>query len=333
MKKLVVNQKKCNACGMCFSGCDLLSETAEGKAAVVSPGIIAHGQEGDIQDLISLCPAGALAIEENREDKRLAVQRLREELSKPLELELPSYKLFEFKQADYADSLPTIHTSNEGEYIYDDYSEADRKGLSEFKNQIYSQRKEIAQQIIIAYKHEKLLDFIYYEEKKGNFKYELGTALGNRLKNYVAEIEAYSGKKLELDREFFSFALHNDRALRDIEKNDIDNDLAEYVIDKLEYKVSDYAPYINTDDTTVMKRTKHWFSNDEDYDEEEAWCFDLAEASNELNKDILNACSWELQEPVESIILNRILSSDFYQIKKMWKQKAGVLLDALDQLS
>ena len=65
MNKLTVDTTLCNACGMCFTSCDLLEENDEGKAQVVLPGIVDGEILGAVQSVVELCPVAALRIEED----------------------------------------------------------------------------------------------------------------------------------------------------------------------------------------------------------------------------------------------------------------------------
>lgn len=332
MKKIIVLAEKCNACGMCMMESDLLQETAEGKAEVIFPGIIPNNNIEQVKNMIKMCPTQALEIVEAAPGKsnKQILQDLKSKMKEKLQLSMPSKDNYSFNKDEY--TLPILSSPAEYQYKYKSYDSAMSEGLSVFRDSIYSQRASIAQQIVISYKHEKMLNFIKYEERSGNYKYENNQKLENQLRGDVAEIEACTNQKLCMDKGFFEFNTKDTDVLKDILKYGVDRGWGERIANGDYIEPSDwFRPWIETDDRTTYVEKKSWFSSNVDYEEKYMYCFKLADASKELNKQILYECQSCIPELANGYIESEL--KEYHRLlEEEWNQKIKGLIGKIDKL-
>lgn len=330
MKKIVVIDEKCNACGMCTMECILLKETTEGKAEVILPGIISENMIKQVENIVNMCPAQALQIleVEQGKSKKQVLAELKLKVEEPLNLLIPSQDNYAFNKSEY--TLPILGSPNEYRYNYKSYKSAESEGLSDFRDRIYSQKVAIAQQIIISYKHDKLLKFIKYEECNGNYKYETNKKLENKLREYVTEIEAYLKEKFILEESFFYFNTRDTYALELILKYGVDNGWAQKIASEV-HSYDWFDTWIESDELSTLVEKKSWFSSNVEYEEKDMYCFKLAGASKELNNQILYECQNCIPE-----LSNGHVESELEQYHKLlkieWNQKIQKLVEKIDEM-
>lgn len=317
MKKMHIDQSKCSMCGACLTEGHLLKELSDGRVEVQGSGILKDDQMQAADALVELCPENALAIEEQAAD----IDAIKAKIRQPLSLELPEKSRYSFNKEDY--NLSPVFGKGEHDYRYTSYSDASHAGLREFRDAIWGQRKAMAQQIIISYKHDKLMAVMQYEEKPGNYKYETIQRLTNLLKSYVDELEAATGKKLDLPGDFYTFKANNSVVLKDILRYRLDGGWAETVADECE-PYDWFEPWIDVDDSTRMKVVKHFFGDDT-YEDEDVYCYKLSGASKELNTQILNACQECIPEMADQEIESEMR---FFhkELQTEWESKIKLLL-------
>ena len=103
MQKLIVEKGSCNACGMCTVDCDLLQEDGSGIVDVIAPGIVPDHALEKVKNIVSLCPANALCLMEERVDQKKRLAELKEKMKEPLEWEIPSKWDYNFSLDDKND--------------------------------------------------------------------------------------------------------------------------------------------------------------------------------------------------------------------------------------
>lgn len=318
MKKLTIDQSKCNMCGACLMADALLRETEEGKIEIKGAGIISDDALAAAESVVENCPEAALFLTEQTID----ADEIRAKIRKPLELAMPDKNLYSFNKDDY--SLPILRGRGEYQYKYSSDEKAEREGLRDFRDNIYSQRKAIAQQVIISYKHEKLLAFMQYEEKEGNYKYDTIQGLVKRLKGYAEELGAAMGGVLALPSGFFEFQTKDRVVVKDVLKYSVDSGWAEQVASECE-PYDWFDTWINSDDMVTGSKKSGWFSDD--YEDVYSSCYMLDEASAKLNQQILNECQNNIPELAEQAVKGELTA--FHDgILKEWKEKTEKLLQA-----
>lgn len=325
MKKLLIDESLCNACGMCILGCELLTETNEGKAKVIPPGIVEESSLENALSAINICPVSAIRLEENVSD--LTLDDFKRKLAEPLNFIMPDKTAYAYDASAFEGKLPMMSTSNEYKYQYKTFKKAEEAGLKEFCDQIYSQKAAMAQQIVISYKHDKVYKFMKYEEMDGNYKYEIHKNLIEKLKSYVKEFEILTGRSLDLPNDFFTFKTRNSNTFKDIDKYALDQGLAGAIAAEVD-PPSSYSCYIDSDDTEICVKKSGWFKSD-DWDTEDRWCFKVGEAVKELHKDLLHEANYVLSEQMQSYIESE-LKFFFEQTQFEWNDKISYLLKNIE---
>ncbi|MBP3819970.1 MAG: ferredoxin [Butyrivibrio sp.] len=315
MKKLHVDQDKCVSCGACIAECALLQENDEGKAVPVSGGVITIEIEQSVMNAVENCPVNALQIK----DESRTLEQIKEELNKPLEIpEVPS-GAYQFNKENY--HLPVMSGRGEYQYNYSSDDKAEREGLRDFRDNIYSQKKAIAQQVIASYKQEKLVPLMKYEEQAGNYLYETNKQLEEKLRSYVAEIEACLGKKFNKPQDFFGFATRHNKVIG-WSTDYLDESLASSVANACE-SYDWFDCYVNSDDMIVG--TKSYWYMDGDVDVYK-YCYRLNEASEKLNQQILDECQSIVPERAKKQIESAM--QFYYQdLDKEWREKVKIVKD------
>ncbi|MBR1553600.1 MAG: ferredoxin [Schwartzia sp.] len=318
MKKLTIDQSKCNMCGACLMTGELLHETAEGKIEINGAGIINDDNLAAAESIAKDCPENALSLAE----QTISVEEIRARIRQPLELAMPDKSQYSFNKDDY--SLPILRGRGEYQYKYSSDEKAEREGLRDFRDNIYSQRKAIAQQVIISYKHEKLLAFMQYEEKEGNYKYDTIQMLIKQLKGYAEDLGAAMGGALALPSGFFEFQTKDRVVVKDVLKYSVDSGWAEQVASECE-PYDWFDTWINSDDMVTGSKKSGWFSDD--YEDVYSSCYKLDEASAKLNQQILDECQSNIQELAEQAVKSELTA--FHEgLLKEWKEKTEKLLQA-----
>ena len=318
MKKLTIDQSKCNMCGACLVAGALLHEADDGKIEINGAGIIAGDNLAVAESMVADCPESALSLVE----QTISVDEIRAKIQQPLNLSMPDKSLYAFNKADY--SLPILSGRGEYQYKYSSDEKAEREGLRDFRDNIYTQKKAIAQQVIISYKHEKLLAVMQYEEKAGNFKYDTIQNLIGRLKNYAEELGVATGGALDLPSSFFEFQTKDSIVVKDVLKYGVDSGWAEQIAEKCE-PYDWFDTWINSDDMVTGSKKSGWFSDD--YEDIYSSCYKLGEASEKLNQQILDECQRNIPEMAEQTVESELRM--FHEsLLKEWNEKTKILLQA-----
>ncbi len=314
MKKLLIDESLCNACGMCIIGCELLTETTEGKAKVIPPGIVEESSIESVLAAVNICPVSALRIDDSEKDTMQNVlEELKGRMLQPLTFKMPDKNLYAYNSDDYRDKMPMMKTANEGKYQHKSYSVAEEKGLKEFRDQIYSQKTAMAQQIIIAYKHDKVYKFMKYEEVDGNYKYDFHQKLIEQLKGYVKELEILTARSLTLPNDFFGFKIKNSDTFKLVDKYGMDQGMASAVAAEID-GYSSYSCYIDSDEKDLATRS--------------IACFKTTEAVRELQNDLLREAKYVLEAQIGPNI-EAELKTFYEKTDEEWREKIQYLLNLM----
>ena len=211
MYKLKVNRDLCNACGMCALECNILQEDATGKIEVIGEGIVADSDVSKVKNIVELCPVTALTLTEEFVDMSVKLAELKSKMQQPLKFNPPPYDDYAFRLEDkdeYAQLLwnnSRSGVSDEYEFDYNSASAARSAGERAFRDEIYSQANALAQQVIVMYEQRKLNRVARYADTTSNYKYGVHQRLIKDLRSFVNELESYTGKKISLPSDFFTF--------------------------------------------------------------------------------------------------------------------------------
>ncbi len=268
MYKLKVNRDKCIACGMCALECNALHEDSTGKVEVVGEGIISDSQVAKVRNIVELCPENALSLTEEFVDMSAKISELKSKMKTPLKFTPPATDEYEFSMDDrdrYAEDLyrgSSLSVSDEYEFDYKSSSSAQSAGERAFRDEIYSQAEALAQQVIVMYEQRKMNRVARYAETSGNYKYGVHQRLIKNLRGFVNELESYTGKKISLPSDFFTFRTRDTEYINN--RQETSNDwLADSIKNHLE-SASEFYSCVKTDKTSEYVTVSSWFGSDKE---------------------------------------------------------------------
>ena len=266
MKKLVVDRSKCNACGACtLEEIRILQEDSSGIVEVIGSGIIADSEVDKINEIISLCPTSALSLLEDSTDNKQRLEDLKAKMLTPLTFDMPSKDEYAFRLEDkneFAKEL-TCSTNVSGAYEFDYKSSSSARSAGEraFRDEIYSQYEAIGQQVMAMYEQRRLNKVARYAEIDTNYKYNVHKRLISELKSYVNEIEACTGKNLQLSSDFFIFRTKDTDYIIDMQESH--NSCVAERIRKNMKPASDFYSCVKIDESSDYVKVSKWFGDDE----------------------------------------------------------------------
>ena len=323
MKKLVVKTENCTACGICTMDCGLLQETSSGTVEVVGEGRVPNDQLEKIKGIVALCPAGALSLVDDDFDATKALENLKLKLNEPLKLSPPSKNDYYWEldeRDDYVKELPTPYISGENDYCYKSSSDARSAGKQAFRDEVYSQADALAQQLIVSYWQRKMYPIVCYAEISGNFKYETHKELTTKLKSYVHEIEACTGKNLSLPSDFYKFRTKDTEYIED--RQEKPNEwLAGRIRENLP-SASEFYERIKTDSEYHYVKVSHLFGDDT-YEEKKRYAYNIQKAIESFNRQ-LGRTVWKCGK-YTSQDGEREFEKFCREITEEWKQKVEYL--------
>lgn len=204
-----------------------------------------------------LCPFRAIQIEDSSitaDDK--SVNEKLSELNQLIYEELrdfpftpPAEKEYAYETGVY--TVAKIPAQYRSTNTYRTYEAAESAGVQAFKSAVWSQAKSIARQYITQYRVKKLKKYYTYEEKAGNFYYDMNQDVSRLLQKAETLAKAVSNGKIKLPDNFSDFAVKPDWGYENFNR-----DLLEKIEDvNFDYEharsfcVPDsYNCYVNVDD-------------------------------------------------------------------------------------
>lgn len=305
MKKIIVSDD-CVACGACIILSELLIEKPNGKVDAVEPKIISDEDAEGFKTIINECPVKAISLEEGlvkkeaegiQEFKNITLKNL-----KDINIKYPNSSDLNFNEEKYCLSIPK--TSYKSRFSFTSDSKAQKAGLQEFDKVMYSQRKALIQDILVQYKNIVLKKYFIYEEKEGNYYFEINGFIKNLLKELELQAKELTNYKIKLPNDFKKFDILPDSGLNDIysyRMRNIENYFIDEIMNELE-SLSWYETFINTEDRELSSRY--------------IYCFDIEEAIQLFNKHILEAISYILNSERILSIVNEGIQLFIEDIKK-----------------
>lgn len=322
MKKLVIDSSKCNACGACTLECALLNEKTDGTVEIVEPGIIQENLLSKIEDIVKHCPMQALEIKNS--DIRIDIHQLKEDMNKPVEVNVPNCDSYTFSLEDkeeYLKELPDIYCDGEDEYKYKSYDSAESAGKSAFRNEVYSQAEAFIEKILVSYAQRKINSVARYAEIDKNIKYEAHKNLIKRLHSYVNQIEIYTGKKFKLSDDFYAFYTKDSDYIERMQ--DKPNSFAiDSVKDSLE-SASYFYDLIKVDSIRTYVEEKKFFGGT-DYKEAKRYAYSLTSANNSFKKEVARK-TWKNGRYIKQDA-TREIDSFKRELQDEWNEKIKLLL-------
>ena len=263
MKKISIT-KNCNQCGICTVKCpEVFSEDIQGNIELVSENV---DESVRLLAAVNSCPTKAIQILEG-ENSKSVINQYFNELEKLKKGITVTEKDIDFRERPIY--LPYVGGSF---YNYKSNRAATRAGLDVFESKWYSPMNQFILERITEYRVNVLKP---YYSKGNNSVY---TEHNRKIEKKIQLILNVIGKN-RLSPDFDKINIYPDEDVywEMLNKGTIVSDeLISDVKNELDYKVSDYEVYINTDDI-------------EDYRGKSMWRYDVDEAGNELAKDLGNA--------------------------------------------
>lgn len=240
-----------------------------------------------VLEVQKFCPSQAIQIEDSpiTTDAKSINEKLAE-MNQLIYEELRDYPFAPPAENEYAYetgvyTVAKIPAQYRSTNTYRTYEDAESAGVQAFKSAVWSQAKSIARQYIIQYRVKKLKKYYTYEEKAGNFYYDMNQDVSRLLQKAETLAKAVSNGKIKLPDNFSDFAIEPDWGYENFNR-----DLLEKLEDvNFDYErtssfcVPDsYNCYVNVDD---HNDDKYYY----DYEEaEEAFRRDM----DSVVRDVLN---------------------------------------------
>lgn len=219
--KQVSVSSKCEMCGKCEEKkySEIFACKRDGTAMEVKNNGLVDADTPLFQLILEVqkfCPFQAIQIEDSAvttDDKsineklaemnRLVYEELRDYPFAP-----PAEKEYAYETGVY--TVAKIPAQYRSTNTYRTYEAAEAAGVQAFKSAIWSQAKSIARQYIIQYRVKKLKKYYTYEEKAGNFYYDMNQDVSRLLQKAETLAKAVTNGKIKLPDNFSNFAIEPD---------------------------------------------------------------------------------------------------------------------------
>ncbi|MBQ6297137.1 MAG: ferredoxin [Selenomonadaceae bacterium] len=328
MYKLKVQKDKCIACGMCALECNVLQEDSSGKVEVIGAGVVADSEVGKVRNVVELCPAKALSLTEEFVNVGAKLAELKSKMQQPLTFTPPPKSDYRFMLEDSDQYAMEIWqnsfsgVSGEDDFDYKSSSSAKSAGERAFRDEIYSQAEALAQQVIVMYEQRKMNRVARYAETSGNYKYGVHQRLIADLRSFVNELESYTGKKISLPSNFFTFRTKDTEYINDRQEHANDW-LASRIKGHLE-PASEFYGCVKTNKTYEYVTVSSWFGPDkEKMIEKYAYYIDGDNSKRFYRRVARTACK---DGKYTSQFCERELDRFHKEIEEEWKSKINYLL-------
>lgn len=212
MKILKIANEKCTGCGICLTYSQYFCETENGKAQVKNGNSIQSKDEGQIQEVVELCPENAIDFQNvklkalTNTQKQSLVNNLITNL-KAVRVAAPTYSDLKFDKEKYkfAEYIDAEWLHGDYEYNYKSSSSAQDAGWSEFNRKFYSRREQFIMEILSQYGTDKI--YPYYDLSAQGVYAKWNKQFEEVLNNFIEEISIYEDIK-PLSADFTSFQIY-----------------------------------------------------------------------------------------------------------------------------
>lgn len=221
MKKIGV-LNNCVKCGICAQMTNKLKEKSDGSIEVVGNGFVADSEMRAFDEVVDACPVNAIVLKDSGavgNDLNSLKKALIDSLNKFKHLSINPDE-YKFDASQY--SIPIPRSPRERDYSYKKYEKAEREGLREFDNIMYSQRRQIVQKLLVEYKVNVLNKFIDYSETSDNFYFKINTQIGALLKEFANTAKIVTNGNVNLGSSFTEFKMKPSFGIKE-SHNDLDS--------------------------------------------------------------------------------------------------------------
>lgn len=249
MKKFSVSSN-CISCGLCTANSEFLTESSTGEAVPIPGKFISDAELDKANELVNICPAGALSIVEQKsvKNKEDFIKNAISKIQSITDLKEPSEKDFPWNSSEF--HVPCYGATGQYCYEYSSNSSANSAAQREFSARAYSQMKPFALNLVMQYKSKYLAPYYVegaisvYEKKNAEIKMVLTEIAG--------EFESLFGENFSSNFTKFDVLPDNERnSLLDMLRKDtlFSDEVAERIANKhqSEFPISSYSMYWDTD--------------------------------------------------------------------------------------
>lgn len=323
---IVINSDKCIACGTCFTVCDYIEETPEGKAVPKESGIIPFDMEESLKSIILDCPGHAISLQEIKPKSADDIRGMIQSEIRNFTIKKPDRNEFKFDSSKIV--VPMVFSPNENCYIYNSYGQAKGAAKEEIDRLMFSQRKVTIQNVLVQYKNQKLRRYYVYEQTNDNLYYQLERSIKESIMKIIDQIRIYK-PDVSIPLGLTEFSVKPNQNYIDwFTKNYFEEGEAIRVLRELSgeyYSLSWYTDRCDIDDTEEYVGTG-LFGGDK-YKTKYAFNH-LNDAFKEIEKDIKEACSSVISSDsvdMADTLVSSIIDNCMRELKPELNKKAQIL--------
>lgn len=294
-KKLVINGK-CIACGLCID-CSYISETSDGTIEIKGSGIVDEKDEEDVNKIIELCPENILALKEIESKSKSQIEEDIKKAIAEFKLDVPDRKEFDYDTEKAHIGLP-FAIPGDGRFIYSSESKARSAAKSEIDRSLYSKRDSVIKNIINDYRSEKLSMYYDYKEVDSNFYYNANKKAQKVLDKILESIQSLEAD-IAIPGSLTKIDARPDR------KSGYVDGIGEYLLyasgavlaeldDPSLYGLNAYVDYADIEEMDTYETGRRGKLK-----EVQKYCYtNTYQVSNEITSDLKSALKWGFDEKV-----------------------------------
>lgn len=329
MKYKLIMSEKCDNCGLCTGNKYISDEN--GEKPVVKYSIISEKEKEGVQNIIGICPVGALSLSELKKITLESCHHKIDSMISKFSLEMPLENQFAYDKKYAVYSLPSSF-DEEWKYNYNSSDEAKSAGCRFFERNVLSERTNCIRQILNNYSIDKLASYLDYKECPGNFYYDSIQKAEQVLKSvYEFILQAADDYPVIEDYITIDPKIVNDDKLR-WSKETLDNISAKahIICDRIRRNTGErFKTYIDVTYTYVEKKTLFGTQDKQKYA-----FYGLYQAAAEVEKDINKAVDDNFPKIVQAEVYSNIqrIVREFENILvEHMKKKTNLLIEDVQQ--
>lgn len=321
VKKISISNHCC-MCGLCEieKYKNYILKTKDGKLKPLNDGILLNKKQIDlIQNLAQNCIVDAISFSDVIKSK--TISEAYAEINDIINVKLRDYSFRtpqreEYEYVDKKYTNPPISCNYTTSSTYSNYDRAEEEGLKVFERQVYSQKDEIRNRLLVAYRVKQLKKFSHYEENEENYYYNENKKISNLIKKIEILIKSLSDENIKISESFSEFKVGPDISYDgDIYCYDLRNIENNYKLQKLcsYHEIVHYSTYVDV------------------YDVGERYTYNFKEAEEELREDIDFEISIHATQIAEKVI-ESALNEYYIQARKLLNEKINYIQNKLKEL-
>ena len=304
--KLTIDGGKCNACGLCV-GNKYIEELSDGKVRAAGAAIVNESDLPEVKTLVEQCPEKAMSLSEVVSLSKNDVKKNADKYLSKFKLTIPNRSNFKYDKA-YDRIIEIGYTCcfvpEEGRYEYRSERQAENAAYNAVEKYLYSKREQMVKDVLHAYKRDKALPYLSYEEVESNFFFNANNKAKSVLEKVAADVCA-SNPSLKIDAKYTSLNTRPDFRHNKMEYVKLQMDLFEQMTDTIIHRademgsLSSYAEYCDTDYTEMYVGTSR-FGRDK-YEDKYKF-YNCSDAGKEIAKDLVWAINFDFEDSYADLV-------------------------------